>query len=55
MIAPHVEGASLLRSRFESLLEGVIASRVFADSQSAKEWIKVQLQLPDASGPNPGN
>lgn len=55
VIAPHVEGASLLRSRFDTLLDGVIASRVFTDSQSAKDWIQTQLQLPDTAGPDAGN
>ncbi len=55
VIAPHVEGASLLRRRFDTLLDGIIASRVFADSQSAKDWIQTQLQLPDTPGPDAGN
>ena len=55
VIAPHVEGASLLRRRFDTLLDGVIASRVFTDSQSAKDWIQTQLQLPDTAGPDAGN
>ncbi|BDT71956.1 hypothetical protein os4_14840 [Comamonadaceae bacterium OS-4] len=55
VIAPHVEGASLLRSRFENLLDGVIASGVFADSQSAKDWIQTQLHAPDTAGPDAGN
>ncbi|CAM8663907.1 hypothetical protein MCEMIEM13_01990 [Comamonadaceae bacterium] len=46
VIAPHVEGASLLRNRFETLLDGVITSRVFSDSQSAKLWMQEQLQQP---------
>jgi hypothetical protein len=36
-------------------LDGVIASRVFTDSQSAKDWIQTQLQLPDTAGPDAGN
>ena len=55
VIAPHVEGASLLRSRFDTLLDGVIASRVFSDSQSAKDWIQTQLQLPDTAGTDARN
>jgi hypothetical protein len=55
VIAPHVEGASLLRARFETLLDGVIASRVFSDSASAKEWILAQLQLPPTEDADTGN
>ena len=43
VIGPHVEGARLLKPRFETLLEGVIASRVFADRESAHLWMQQQL------------
>lgn len=45
VIAPHVEGASLLRSRFETLLDGVICSKVFPDAVSAQAWALSQLEL----------
>jgi len=55
VIAPHVEGASLLRSRFETLLDGVITSEVFADANSAKTWALAQLQVPPAEAQDAGN
>ncbi|WP_296507653.1 hypothetical protein [Rhodoferax sp.] len=50
VIASHVEGASLLRSRFERLLDGIIPSQVFADLPSARLWMHTQLHTP----PHPG-
>jgi hypothetical protein len=44
VIEPGVEGALLLRPRFETLLRGVIESQVFADLASAKTWMRQQLQ-----------
>ena len=55
VIAPHVEGASLLRSRFETLLDGVIPSRVFTDIGSAKAWAQAQLRHPPGGVPGAGN
>lgn len=43
VIGPRVEGASLLKPRFESLLEGVINARVFPDYDSAHQWMAQQL------------
>ncbi|WP_138515166.1 hypothetical protein [Rhodoferax bucti] len=55
VIAPHVEGASLLRSRFETLLDGIITSRVFADAGSARAWAQAQLLGPPAEAQDAGN
>lgn len=43
VIAPHVEGASLLGPRYQTLLDGVIDARVFQDPQSAHLWLQEQL------------
>jgi len=43
VIGPNVEGALLLKPRFEALLEGVIEARVFADSNDARQWMLQQL------------
>mgnify|MGYP000986582774 FL=1 len=43
VIGPHVEGASLLGPRYQTLLEGVIDARVFPDQQSAHLWLQEQL------------
>jgi hypothetical protein len=40
VIDPQVEGAALLRHRFDTLLEGVITSAVFADLPSATKWVQ---------------
>ena len=44
VIAPHVEGATLLRPRFDTLLQGVVTSGVFADLASAQTWMQAQLE-----------
>jgi hypothetical protein len=46
VIGDGVEGAALMRPRFESLLQGVVESRVFADLASARTWMEEQLQAP---------
>ena len=43
VIGPHVEGASLLGPRYQTLLDGVIDARVFQDLQSAQRWLQEQL------------
>ncbi|TAH10751.1 MAG: hypothetical protein EAZ11_11310 [Curvibacter sp.] len=43
VIGPLVEGAKLFKPRFESLLEGVIAARVFADDASARQWLHQKI------------
>jgi hypothetical protein len=43
VIGPKVEGARLLKPRFESLLEGVIDAQVFEDIDSAHAWMRQQL------------
>jgi hypothetical protein len=43
VIGPHVEGALLLKPRFEALLEGVIEARVFEDHDAAHQWMREQL------------
>lgn len=43
VIDPGVEGARLLKPRFENLLEGVIEARVFSESASAQQWMLQQL------------
>jgi hypothetical protein len=43
VIGPLVEGAKLFKPRFESLLEGVIAARVFADDTSARQWLHQKI------------
>ena len=44
VIGPQVEGALLMRSRFENLLDGVIASHVFADHAEALQWLQAHLR-----------
>lgn len=43
VIGPQVEGAQLLRHRFDTLLDGVITSGVFADEATAREWMRQQI------------
>ena len=43
VIGPAVEGATLLKPRFETLLDGVIDARVFADTEGARQWLLQQL------------
>ena len=45
VIGPDVEGARLLKSKFEFLLDGVIPSRVFADWALAEAWIQEQVAI----------
>ncbi|WP_152528915.1 hypothetical protein [Rhodoferax saidenbachensis] len=44
VIGPQVEAASLMRPRFENLLDGIIPSGVFTDYAKAQEWLQAQLQ-----------
>lgn len=44
VIGPHVDGALLMRSRFENLLDSIIMSRVFVDHAEAQQWLQTQLQ-----------
>jgi len=46
VIGPNVEGAKLLKPRFDTLLDGVVDARVFADNASAREWLLQQLAGP---------
>lgn len=46
VMGPKVDGASLMRSRFENLLDGVITSRVFEDNAQAQQWLLAQLEAP---------
>jgi hypothetical protein len=46
VIGPDVEGAGLLKPKFKALLDGVIAAQVFADYESARDWMLGQLGLP---------
>ena len=43
VIDPQVEGAQLLRYRFENLLDGIIPSGVFADLPSAQSWVQQMI------------
>ena len=43
VIGPLVEGSNLLKPRFESLLEGIIDARVFADDASARQWLHQKI------------
>ena len=43
VIDPQVEGAQLLRHRFDTLLDGVITSAVFADLLSAQSWVQQMI------------
>lgn len=43
VIGPKVEGARLLKPRFEALLDGVIEARVFSDIDSARQWMLEQI------------
>lgn len=43
VIDPGVEGALLLRHRFETLLDGIITSAVFADETTARAWTQQQI------------
>lgn len=44
VIGPTVDGALLMRSRFDNLLDGIITSRVFVDHAEAQQWLEAQLQ-----------
>jgi hypothetical protein len=46
VLSPTAEGARIMASRFERLLEGVINSKVFSDPGQARSWLKAQLQAP---------
>jgi len=39
VIEPGAEGDTLLKHRFETLLEGVITSQVFSDYATARQWM----------------
>ena len=43
VIGPTVEGVTLLKPRFETLLDGVIGARVFADAEGAHQWLLQEL------------
>ena len=43
VIEDGVEGAMLMRPRFQSLLQGVIAAQTFVDLDSAQAWMDQQL------------
>jgi hypothetical protein len=43
VIGPLVEGANLLKPRFESLLHGIIDAKVFADDTSARQWLHQKI------------
>ena len=43
VIGPQVEGAHLLHHRFETLLDGIIRSAVFADAATARSWMQQQI------------
>lgn len=43
VIGPRVEGASLLRPRFESLLQGILPCAVFSTQEQALVWMQMQL------------
>ena len=44
VIEPGLEGAALMRPRFETLLQGLVKASVFADLASAQAWMTDQLQ-----------
>jgi hypothetical protein len=46
VIGPQVEAASLMRPRFENLLDGIIAAHVFANHAEALQWMQAQLKTP---------
>jgi hypothetical protein len=46
VLSPSAEGARIMASRFEQLLEGVITSKVFTDLGQARSWLSSQLQSP---------
>jgi hypothetical protein len=43
VIGPRVEGANLLRPRFETLLQGILPCAVFSTQEEALVWMQVQL------------
>ncbi len=46
VIGSQVEGAALMRPRFEKLLDGILPSRVFTDYAQAQQWLQVLLPPP---------
>lgn len=43
VVGPEVEGAKLMRPKLETLLDGILNSRVFADPVDARQWLLTQL------------
>jgi hypothetical protein len=46
VLSPTAEGARIMGSRFERLLEGVVTSKVFTDPSEAHGWLTAQLPSP---------
>ncbi|MDZ7938581.1 MAG: hypothetical protein U5M53_10000 [Rhodoferax sp.] len=46
VLSPTAEGGRIMASRFESLLQDIIPSKVFSDIAQARSWTVEQLQPP---------
>jgi hypothetical protein len=46
VLAPTAEGARIMATRFEALLQGIITSQVFGDMDEARSWLTQQIQQP---------
>ncbi len=44
VIGPQLDGALLMRPRFETLLDGIITARVLGNYAEALQWMQAQLQ-----------
>ena len=44
VLSPQAEGARIMASRFQTLLDGVITAQVFDDVAQARSWLTAQLQ-----------
>jgi hypothetical protein len=43
VLSPQADGARIMATRFEKLLDGVITSKVFVDPTEARDWLTTQL------------
>lgn len=43
VVGPEVEGASLMRPKLDTLLDGIVTSRVFTNPDDARVWLLTQL------------
>lgn len=43
VVGPEVEGATLMRPKLDTLLDGIVTSRVFTNPDEALAWLLTQL------------